>query len=243
MTDPPVPPVSLFRLFSRMGGWIVLVIGVFLLFFTWISHLSLEEAKRFETDGQMAEATVLKKYTTTSRETDGGEETDYWLEFTFITQAKDQIVKKETVNTSLYKEVDVGGTFDLFYLPSEPSEVETSPGSNRMLSRLTQGFALVFGLVWLAGFWRVGRWAVDGARARRYGTRHRVKVTSIDRTNVRINNRPRYRLTWVGPNGDPGRSLLQRGSWVEDIKPGDTVDIYQGVKTGWWVGDVGEREE
>lgn len=243
MTNAPLAPVSLFRLFSRMGGWIVIILGVFLLFFTIISQLSLQEAKRFETEGLEAQATVLEKYTTTSRDSDGDERISYWLRFSFVTQVKEEIEQRETVNTALHRSVEVGDTFDLLYLRSDPERVETSPGSNRTMSRFTQGAALVFGVVWLIGIWIVARWAVAGTRARKYGQRHTVKVASVDRTGVRINNRPRYRVAWIGPEGTRGRSLLQRSSAVAGMKAGDEIDIYQGIKTGWWVQDVGERPE
>lgn len=242
MTDPQIPPVSLFRLFSRMGGWIVIIFGVVLLFFTAISQLSLSDAKRFEAEGQTATATVSEKYTTTSRDSDGDVDTDYWLSFSYVTSDRQEIDKTTTVGTKLYRSVEVGGTFDLLYLPSQPDRVETRPGSNRTMSRFTQGFALAFGLVWLVGLWVVGRWAVAGARARKYGTRHRVQVQEVRRTNVKINNRPRYRLIWQEPGGGQGRSLLQRHTAVRDFKPGDQIDIYQGLKSGWWIGDVGERD-
>jgi hypothetical protein len=242
MTDQPIPPVSLFRLFTRMGGWIVLVLGVFLLLFTLISHLSLQQAKRFEAEGQAAEATVTDKYTTTSRDADGDTSTSYWLVFNYRTSDRQEIEKTTTVGTNLYRSVEVGGTFELLYLASDPEKVETNPGSNRSMSRVTQGMALVFGLIWLAGFWIVGRWAVAGARARTYGSRHRVKVTELRRTNLRVNNRPCYRLIWEEPGGGEGRSLLQRSATVKGLKPGDEIDIYEGLKSGWWVGDVGVRE-
>ncbi|MFK7940684.1 MAG: hypothetical protein AB8B82_14985 [Roseovarius sp.] len=242
MTEHALPPVSLFRLFSRMGGWMVIIAGVFLLLFTLISHLSLQAAQRFETEGQTATATVSKKYTTTSRDSDGDVTTQHWLGFSYVTSDKQDIDTLITVGTRLYRSVEVGGTFDLLYLPSEPDRIETRPGSNRTVSRFTQGAALVFGMAWLTGFWIVARWAVAGVRARKYGQRHRVQLTEIRRTNLRINNRPRYRLIWQDPDGGQGRSMLQRKASVSALRAGDTVDIYQGIKSSWWIGDVGERD-
>ena len=58
MTHIPDPPPSLFRLFNRMGGWMVIIAGAALLLFTLISHLALQTAKRFEAEGIPARAEV-----------------------------------------------------------------------------------------------------------------------------------------------------------------------------------------
>jgi hypothetical protein len=47
----PRQPVSLLRLFLKMGGWFVVVAGVFILLFTLFSHLSLQTARQFEREG------------------------------------------------------------------------------------------------------------------------------------------------------------------------------------------------
>lgn len=241
MKDQTIPPASLFRLFNRMGGWIVIVLGVMLVLITLVSQLALNTAQRFEAEGVAATATVEEKYTTTSTDSDGDTTTSYWLTFRFVTADKREMTLTETVGTSLYRQVSPGDTFELLYLRSDPERVETSPGSNRAASLYTQISALVFGLLWLVGLWRVGSWAVAAVRARKYGARETVRLTGIERSGVRINNRPRYRLTWKDSQGRAGKSLLQPKDRIRDLSGGDRIDIYRGLKTGWWVGDVGER--
>ena len=242
MIDIPDPPPSLFRLFIRMGGWLVLIAGAFLLLLTLISHLALQTAKRFEREGIMATAQVSEKYTTTSTDSDGDKTISYWLTFTYITAGKDEITLTETVSTALYRSVEPGRSFDLLYLESEPDRVETSPGSNRSASRFTQIAALAFGSLWLFGLWKVGGWAVAAVRARRYGRREMATVTDIARTGVKINNRPRYRVVWTDGQGKEGKSLLHKSGDLSGLRGGDEIVIYQGVKLSWWAGDVGERD-
>ena len=243
MTEIPVPPPSLFRLFNRMGGWIVLLIGVFLLVLTLISQLAFNIAARFEEEGRAATATVRERYTTTGRDSDGNTTTSYWLSFDFVTQRKEEISLTETVGSSLYNRVQVGDSFDLLYLASEPTKVETTPGSNRTATRVTRIIALVLGLIWLLGLWKVGNWAVGAVRARRYGTRVSAKVLEIERSAVRVNSQPRYRLVWRETGGRRGKSLLRKKGDLSGLAPGDEIEVFQGIKHSWWIGDVGEAPD
>lgn len=240
MTEIPTPAPSLFRLFNRMGGWIVLLIGVFLVSISLISQLSFNMANRFEAEGRGATATVRERYTTTSTDSDGDTTTSYWLRFDFVTERKEEISLTETVGTSLYRNVQIGEDFELLYLASDPETVETTPGSNRTVTRVTQGIALVFGVIWLIGLWITGGWAVAAVRARRYGARVEAMVTSVERSNVRVNNRYRYRLKWEDAQGRTGKSLLRKREDLSGYRPGDTIEVFQGIKHSWWVGDVGE---
>lgn len=241
MTELPAPAPSLFRLFSRMGGWIVLLSGVVLLVLTLISQLAFHLANRFEEEGRMATATVRERYTTTSTDSDGDTTTSHWLGFDFVTDRKEEISLTETVGTSLYRAMQVGDSFELRYLASAPETVETTPGSNRTATRVTQMIALGVGALWLIGLWVVGGWAVAAVRARRHGARIKARVTSVERSNVRVNNRPRYRLTWEDAQGRTGKSLLRKREDLSGYRPGDTIEVFQGIKHSWWVGDVGER--
>lgn len=241
MIETPDPPPSLFRLFLRMGGWFVIIAGVVLLMFSIGSHFALQSAKRFEREGVPAVAEVSEKYSRTSSSSEGGNKTTYYLTFTYVTQDGTGYTDTRSVGTSLWNSVEEGDTFELLYLQSAPQTIETSPGSNRTASGAMQVIALVFGGLWLLGLWKVGGWAVAATRARRYGRREVAKVVKVERTGVRINNRPRFRLVWKDAQGREGRSLLHKAAALEGLGYNDEIGIYQGVKHSWWVGDVGER--
>ena len=238
----PKNPVPLWRLFLRMGGWFVIAGGVLLLVFTLASHFSLKTAKRFEAEGRSVVGVVTDKYTTQSRDSDGNTKTSYWLEFDFVTHAGEQVSLKRSVGSSMYRERQVGGDLKVLYLPSDPRKIELKPGSNRSLSRGMQIAAFVFGVAWLIGVWVVGGWAVSAVRARRYGTREVVKVTDIKSTNVRVNRKYLYRLTWQDAKGREGQSLMRKADTLSGFRRGSEIAVYQGVKRAWWEGDVGKRE-
>jgi len=220
----------------------VLIAGVLLLIFTVLSQLALKTAQRFEAEGHTTSAQVSERYITTRTDADGDQSTSYWLTFTYVISDKQEITLTQTVGTSLYRRVQTGDSFDLLYLASDPHRVETSPGSNRASSKVAQSVALLFGAVWLVSLWKVGGWAVAAFRARQYGTRETVKVTRIHRTSFKVNKKSRYRLKWEDSAGRKGASLMHKSRDLSGINAGDMIDIYQGVKQSWWIGDVGERD-
>lgn len=237
-----LPPVSLLRLFLKMGGWVVIIFGAVLLAVTFIAQLSLMTAQRFEREGLPARAMVAERYTTESVDLDGDRSITYWLGLDYVTQAGEEINLLETVNSGEYRRVAVGDEIDILYLQSAPRRVEVTPGSHAQGAKVARIIGLVVGLMWLALLWVVGRWAVEAARARRFGERLEAKVTEVYRTAIRVNNRPRYRLKWKDHSGRTGQSLLRRRADVEHYKPGDAIRVYQGLKRQWWAGDTGDRE-
>ncbi len=239
----PRYPVPIWRLFLKKGGWFVLISGAVLLLLTFISHLALQTAKQFEREGRMASAMVTEKYTTESRDSDGDRTTTYWLTFNFVTQSKEDVTVTDSVGTSAYRRAEVGQPFELLYLSSNPRKIEATPGSNRRGARAFQIAALVLGLAWLAGLWKVGGWSVSAVRARRFGKREIAKIKEVRSTGVRVNNKPRFRLVWRDSKGREGTSMLRKRSDLKRFSKGEQIEVYMGLKTSWWVGDIGERPE
>jgi hypothetical protein len=237
----PKYPVPLFRLFLKMGGWVVLITGVLLVVFTLISESNLKTAKRFEAEGRRTVAVIGEKERAVRREPDGDKKISYWLTLEFITGLGEQMSVRRSVGKSQYQSVQEGGKLTLFYLASEPDKIELSQGSYLKGARVTQWIALLAGLIWLAALWIIGGWAVSAVRARRFGSREEAMVQEIKRTGVKINNRPRYRLVWRDDKGREGQSLMHKASDLDGLKPTDTIHIYQGTKRSWWEGDVGAR--
>ena len=73
------------------------------------------------------------------------------------------------------------------------------------------------------------------------GARETARVTGTKRTNYRVNNRYRYRLTWEEQSGRHGESLAYKEHHLTPYQPGQEITVYQGIKRAWWSGDVGER--
>ena len=234
------PPTGV-QLFLKMGGWFVLILGAILLLLSVVGQANFMTAERFEREGRMAQAEVVKKYTSEHRDQDGDLEITYRLVVAFITAQEDAVEVDRSVGKALYQRVETGGFVDVLYLESEPQKVELAQGSNREGATFLKRLCLVLGLCWLAGLWVVGGWAVAAARARRYGTGEDALVAEVRESRININNRPRFRLVWVDTQGREGASLLHIWDDLAHFKAGDRVAIYRGVKRSWWVGDIGVR--
>jgi hypothetical protein len=160
----------------------------------------------------------------------------------YVTQGGRDFTQTRSVGRSLYRSVTEGNEIEIRYLRSRPTRIEVEPGSHATGARVMQFLALLAGLIWLAGLWVVGRWTVEAARARRYGDTGEAKVTAVERSWMRINNSPRYRLLWRDANGHTGQSLLNKRGDLSSYDVGDPIRIYYGLKRSWWAGDIGDRE-
>lgn len=229
------------RLFLKMGGWFPLIIALPLLVVTLIGQLSHNTAQRFEEEGLSATAEVLSKFYTESTDSDGDTTRTYWFTLSFTTQSKQVIITKRSVNSSEYRSAKMGDELEILYLRSDPEVTEVTHGSHAYGAKVAQIILLVIGVIWLGLLWVTGRWTVEALRARRYGSREEAVVQEIHKTNVRVNNRPRYRLIWTDSNGKEGKSLMRKWADVDQFQRGDRIVIYQGLKRSWWVGDIGDR--
>ncbi|SMX36026.1 DUF3592 domain-containing protein [Maliponia aquimaris] len=236
-------PVPVWRLFWRMGGWVMLIFVVIVLVLTMVSQSTLSLAQRFDVEGRETTAEVTDKYERVSTDSDGDREVTYYFELRFDTQRGDTVGVTRSVGSSTYNDAAVGDRVPIWYLNSEPGTIELSRGENRTTSIVTRWIALGFGALMLAALWVPGRKAVAAARARRYGRRETAVVTGLKQTSYRVNNRHRYRLTWREDSGRIGESLAYKEDALDGYKPGDKITIYQGIQRAWWSGDVGERDE
>lgn len=240
-SDAILAPVSMWRLFLKMGGWFVLGLGATVLVLAFIGQQFFSTAKRFEVEGRRAMALVTEKYITESTDSDGDRTVTRWLDLEFTTQAGEGIAITKSVGTGEYHRARKGAEIELWYLESAPTRVEITRGSNAQGARVLQIILLVLGALWLGLLWLVGRWVVEAVRARRYGTCEPAEVTEVFRTSVKVNNRPRYRLKWRDGQGRAGQSLLRTSEDLESFRPGSPIRIYQGIRRAWWAGDIGDR--
>lgn len=240
------PPVPLWRLFLRLGGWWVIGLTVILVALSFASFGNAVTAARFEAEGRAARAEVTERYSRVTTDSDGDRSTSYYLTFVYRTQAGEAIELNRTVPRTVYDAAQVGGTWDLRYLQSDPRKVELREGDFARGANSLRWFALVVGLVWLGLLWWTGRRAVAAVRARLYGRREEAEVLRHERTSVKVNNRYRYRLVWrVGPEEvgteEMGRSMPHRQSELAAYPVGSRVVIFHGLKRSYWAGDVGDR--
>ena len=237
------PPVPLWRLFLKMGGWWVIGLTVILVALTFASFGNAVTAARFEAEGQPAIATVTERYSQVSTDSDGDRTVTYYLTFAYTTAAGEAVLLNRSVPVAVYDAVQVGGAWQLRYLQSNPRRVELREGDFARGASSLRWFALAVGIGWLGLLWWVARRAVAAVRARLYGRREEAEVLRVERSSVRVNNRYRYRLVWRDGEGTVGRSMLRREADLAGYEPGAPVVVFHGLARTWWVGDVGDRAE
>ena len=244
MTDETaLPPVSILRLFLKMGGWFVIGLGATLLMLALVGQMFFALAQRFDVEGRQAVAIVTEKYITESTDSDGDRTITHWLMLDYATEAGEDISTTQSVSSDEYTQAKKGGEIELWYLQSQPERIEITRGSNARGARVVRIILLILGAAWLGFFWVVGRWVVEAVRTRRYGAVEQAEVTEVAPTSVRINNRPRYRLKWRDAQGRVGQSLMRRAEDLETYPCGAKIRIYQGLKRAWWAGDIGDPVE
>lgn len=213
------------RMFLRLWGWASAFPLIFALAFGLIAMFEGRKAERLEADGVMAEATITGKRIDVSHDSDGDKKTHYMLEFRFLAEAR-PLADEEEVGRSFYHANAIGDRVPVRYWRPDPSVFELEPGSTATTILWTKIVSIV-ALV-IAGLWAERCWRKAGRmiRLRDRGTRRRAEVLRIERTSVRVNNRPRYRLAWEDEEGVRGRSLMgpheRFGAWPE----GTEITVY-----------------
>lgn len=232
-------PVSFFRLFWRMGGWLVLIFGSGFLLLSLVNHFAFGLAERFDAEGIETSAQVIDRYYTESVDSDGDKTITYYLEIDFKTNAGRPMRLKPSVGSALYNRTRIGDNIPVWYLQSDPSRIETRRGQNRSAATVTQIIGAIFGLLMLGGVWFPGSKAVSALRARRYGRRDMAEVTGLKQTRWKVNEQYRYRLQWRDSDGRNGESLAYRRDRLTPYRVGSKVPVYRGLRRTWWEGDVG----
>ncbi|WP_299848237.1 DUF3592 domain-containing protein [uncultured Roseovarius sp.] len=234
-------PVPVLRLFLRMGGWIVVMLGLICAGLSLISAADSDLAQRFDKDGRQTSATVSHKRFAKTRNPDGSLSTSYWVTLRYRTGAGEVMMLERLVNGVEYRRSEQGARVDLRYLPDAPFTVELATNWFRTMAQRKQSLALGAGLIGLLLLWVIGRRSVDAIRARDYGTREKAVVTGIRRVAIRLPGWPDRRLVWLDRHGNTGQSLRHHARSVMAVHPGAVIDIYRGPTQSWWAGDVGHK--
>lgn len=237
---PPGPP-DVLRLFLRMGGWGVIILGVLVLIVSLLSASRLSLAREFERDGRLTRAEVVQKFVRIQTSADGGQTYGYFVRFGFDTPDGQRIQVQRALQFEDFELIDEGQSLDLRYLPDDPETILLASDAYKEGGTALRRIALVGGLVWLWSLWRVGGWAVDAVRAREYGVSEEVEVVKVQRTAVRMNRQRLFRLVWRDAAGHQDHSMLNWRKVVARFRPGDRIEVYRGSRHMWWPGDVGDR--
>lgn len=239
MADGIVPPKSMFSLFWRMGGWIALIFLLPFAILTGISNHVQKLAWEFDADAQQTVATVINKYTTVSTDSDGDKSTTYWLDLTYPVDGR-TIANQTSVATKIWNRYEPKDTLTIHYLPRDPTVIEVTRGTNQTGATITLVLSTLFGALFLVAFFIPANWTASAVAARRHGRLVPATVTGLERTNVTVNNRPRYRLAWRDDEGGTGTSMMARHSALSRYAPGTRIDVYQHRGKSWWRNDIGD---
>lgn len=213
------------RMFLRLWGWMAAFPLVFAVAFGLIAMHEGRKAERLERDGAVAQATITGKRIDVSYDSDGDKDTDYVMELRFRADGRD-LADEEEVSRGFYHAHHIGDRLSVRYWRPDPAVFELEPGSTDRKILWTKIGSIV-ALV-IAGFWgeRCWRKASRMVRLGDHGARRRATVLAVERTNVRVNNRPRYRLTWEDDEGFRGRSLMGPHERFDDWPEGGEITVY-----------------
>lgn len=241
-TGIPDPAPSVLRLFLRMGGWGVILLGIVVLVLSVMSASRLSIAKQFEDEGRSTKAEVTDKQVRQKRASDGSILTTYHVEFRFETFDGKELTLERPMEKPAFDGLGLGSPLPVRYLADTPSRVELDIGLYRRGGATLQRLALISGAIWLGILWIIGGWAVSAVQAREQGALEEVEVVKVQRTTWRMNRQRLFRLVWRNAEGEEGQSMLNWRRTVARFRPGDKVEAYRGARHMWWVGDVGERK-
>lgn len=241
--QPPVsyPPKSLFILFFKVGGTVVLVFLAWVAMFWLFSEQALDSAKQFSENGEAVNANVLNKYSEIRRDTGGDRNTHYFLDLEYETRNGEAISLDRRVARTEYDQVEPGDVLGIVYLRDDPKTIEVSAGSNLQTGEVARKFAWLSALFVLVGTWINGRRALDAVRARENRLREEVSVIEVRKKGWWIFSKG-YRLIWCENTGRKGQSLPQKADKLMGFRHGDTLVVFHGDLRSWWAGDIGDRK-
>ncbi|MCC1493366.1 DUF3592 domain-containing protein [Cognatishimia sp. F0-27] len=236
------PPVAIWRLFWRLGGWAATIPAALCVFITMGAATLKVQADRFDASAIETTAEVTDRHRTEVADEDGGTEITYELALVFPMQGGHEMHVLHPVDAAVFEAQTVGTTLPVWYLPDAPETIEITRGETRFGARLAQAVALVLGLATLITGWLPARRAVDAVRARRYAERQTARITSHDRTAWEENGKPRYRISWQSEEGRIGQSMLRSAADLRDFPIGTPITVFKGLRRDWWINDVGDRD-
>lgn len=227
-------------MFFRSGGLFALAALFVLTVATFASWSAGSTAKQFADHGIKTPATIDKRWTKVTRDSDGDKRTSYYVQLNYDVGSQNYVVH-EQINSKTYKATRVKQTVPILYLPSTPIKIEYPIGNNAKTSRWLQILALAAGVGWLVMIWLFGRWAVFATLARRKGRQLYATILDIEKTNVRVNKQSCYRLVWTDELRRSGKSYMAKQAAFDDYEIGDEIIVFEHQGKVFWRGDIGDR--
>lgn len=233
-------PVGRLRLFGRFWGWWALLPLLFGAVFTAITMFEGRKAQRLETGGLDGQAQILEKWVERKRDSDGDITRIYKLSYRF--EAGNMMEGEDSVSRRFYNSVQAGQQVPIRYWGKDPDVHEIEPGATGKQIWIVKIIAIVTLTAGGALFFIAWQGSARALAVREHGTRRKARVTGLKTTNVKVNNRPMYRLTWLDSQSKPGQSFMAREQKFDAYPEGAEIWIYadpRGRRKPVWEGDVG----
>ncbi|MBO9464918.1 DUF3592 domain-containing protein [Tropicibacter sp. R15_0] len=242
MTD-SVPPVPLFKLFWKLGGFIPLfMIGIWSVSLIVSIFVILEER---QTNGKMkpSQATVLSHVVSETEEAGLREVIShtYNLELRFQLQTGNEVRIYHPVGGLEFDRIKDGDVIPVWYSEDNPRLIELTEGERgkaaKVLIWVNSGIFLLVVLCCLPALSKTRA----ALRARRRGDWQVVKVTDWKKSLTSSPVEQEYRLCWQGPDGQVFRSFPRGESVLKPYRKGKKIDVVFEGKRSWWVQDIGQE--
>lgn len=230
-------PRSWWDLFLRLKGWIAMIAGVVLLFFTVISVINYINAERLTTEGIWTDALVQEAWIERGDENDS-----YLIRFAYDVDGTAYVAKRSVKRSYFYSHSE-GSQTQIKYWPENPSLMEHVEGDTRGGAIALQIAALMAGLLACGMLWWSGGKAAKGVLSRKHGVRTTAKILRI--VEYKNSGKPtgRGHMVFRTENGVEGESLTHRTRKLKALGIGSEIVVFERGKDVWWEGDVGPRAE
>jgi hypothetical protein len=239
-----IPPVGIWDLFFRTGGWEWGILLIVLIIATATNFYYSYAAVQFDRYGVETTAIIEGKRIEVK---DSGDSTKYiyWVKLRYTVGQREHLVETKVTNFH-YKSISVSDVVPMRYLSHVPRRFEYPENYNRDWSVYSQLIALLLGIGWLVTTWSAGKWAVHAILARRVGRHYVVTISAIHRVNEKEDEekdkqKAKHKLLWRDHTGGVGESLPAPLSDFYGYSKGDEIVVFFFKGKTYWRGDVGDR--
>ncbi|MCB1395136.1 MAG: DUF3592 domain-containing protein [Rhodobacter sp.] len=229
---------SWIRLAWRHYLWVPLLPVVTAVVLLLVGQSLSHNAALLDLHGADTIATVTDREIVERRDSDGHRSTDYRLRIAFTASNGVRVTDWDSVSRETYDSVQAGDTMPVRYVAHDPAIFEVEPGRTAFSARMFSGFGIVIlGIAVAIGAF-LGRHIPSKRRAAARGAVREARVTEHLRSNVRVNGRARWRLSWTDAVGETGRSDLHRQDDLPSV--GSVIVVYLDPRggRGWWENDL-----
>ncbi len=229
-------PRGWFDLFYGKGGIKPVLAGVLLVVLTVVSVLGYQKAARFDREGEMVKATIVRMWI--DQDDDGD---TYHARFRYVIKGRAYEGRKN-VGSKYYRQASVGDIREVRYLPSDPGTFEYYVGEARDNAFFWQMAAGGAGVLALGLMYWIGRRVNRAVLARDRGYLAVATVQSITERKNSGKLTGRGYMRFKTEDGITGETMDRAIGELRRIGKGAKINVYVRNGHAVWEGDVGPRD-